>query len=265
MTYIGVDLGGTNIRVGVLENNSLKNILIEKTKSQGTKEEIIQQIIDLIGKVFSSEVKGIGIGVPAVVDAEGIVYETNNIPSWDEVHLKDEIKKVYDIPVFINNDANCFALAEKHFGSGKEYSNMVGLITGTGVGAGIIIDGKLFAGEDGSAGEFGELPYLDKTFEDYCGGKFFLMKGTDGETAFERAGQGYQEDLNLFKEYGIHLTKLISVIISEAKPKIIVIGGSVSKAFEFYKDSIVTDITIVPSSLENAGILGAAGLCLNAD
>ena len=188
MTVIGIDLGGTSIKIGKIEENNLIKSDIKDLDAKASKEEVINQITQMIDSYYDSEVEGIGIGVPAIVDTKtGTVYEVVNIPSWDEVPLKNILEDKYKIPVLVNNDANCFALGEKYFGEGKDYDDVVGLITGTGVGAGIIINGKLYSGQDCAAGEFGEIIYLDKNIEEYCSGKFFQDNyNAKGEKLFEK-------------------------------------------------------------------------------
>src|SRR6476620_2148539 len=109
---IGIDLGATNIRGAIISGSE-----ISETKSQrisnGTEEEVLNDVFTLIDKLNNEDITAIGIGVPSVVDVEeGIVYDVVYIPSWKEVHLKKILEKRYKIPVLVNNDANCFALGE---------------------------------------------------------------------------------------------------------------------------------------------------------
>ena len=125
---------------------------------------------------MSDHIKAIGIGVPSVVDTHtGIVYDVQNIPSWKEVAIAQKMQELYKLPVLVNNDANCFALGEYHFGKGKGTKSMVGVTIGTGIGAGIIINGKLYCGPNCGAGEFGMIGYLDKVVEYYASGQFFKL------------------------------------------------------------------------------------------
>src|SRR5690606_24955530 len=119
--------------------------------------------------------------VPSVVDVDkGIVYDVQNIPSWKEVPLKAIMEERYGVPVQVNNDANCFALGEKYFGQGRDSKAFIGLTLGTGLGAGIILNDKLYAGPNCGAGEFGMVPYLDYHYEYYASGQFFtLLHHTD--------------------------------------------------------------------------------------
>ncbi|MQY73444.1 MAG: ROK family protein, partial [Dehalococcoidia bacterium] len=155
-TVIGIDLGGTKIQAGRIRQNEIEQEYYQPISAGKAKESVLNEVIEAIEKVFSKTVNSIGIGVPGLVDVErGIVYDVTNIPSWDEVFLKDRLESHFDCPVYINNDANCFALGEKYFGKARGYSNIVGVTLGTGVGAGIIIHDHLYTGKSCGAGEFG--------------------------------------------------------------------------------------------------------------
>jgi glucokinase len=143
---IGVDMGGTNIGLGRVEKDKFDKCKSFDISAQGTKEKILEEIINAIYSVFDDHVAGIGIGVPSLVDVnKGIVYDVQNIPSWDELYLKDILEEQFNVPVYVNNDANCFTVGEKYFGIGKRFSNIVGITMGTGLGAGIIINNRLYS------------------------------------------------------------------------------------------------------------------------
>jgi glucokinase len=271
---IGIDLGGTNVRAGLVENNELTNIASERINSNGSVEEVMQQLYHVTDKLINKSIAGIGIGVPSVVDLEqGIVYDVQNIPSWKEVHLKKWMEERYHIPVVVNNDANCFALGEYYFGKGKNTDTMIGLIIGTGLGAGIIINHKLYAGRNCGAGEFGMVNYLDKYFEYYSCGQFFdNVHHVSGEEVFKKAQSGDKRSLELYQEMGTHLGNAIKMILYTYDPSLIIFGGSVSQAFDYFKDNMWEQIKnfAFPKSLENfrieisdlkhSGVLGAAAL-----
>lgn len=273
---IGVDLGGTKVQTARVKNGEVAGTYKQLISSQGSEEQVIQEIISAIQVVMTSSVQAIGIGVPSVVDIEkGIVYDVQNIPAWQEVHLKDILEKQFGIPVFMNNDANCFALGEYQFGKGQGASNMIGLIIGTGMAAGIIIDGKLYNGRHAGAGEFGMIPYLDQYLEYYASGQFFSnVHQTTGLTVAKLAQQGDQHALKLFQNYGQHLANGIKAILYTLDPDIIVLGGSVSQSYPYFKEvlwqelqtfayrPIIEDLTIEVSDHPMIPVLGAAGLCL---
>ena len=118
---IGIDLGATNIRGAVVIGDTLLNIVSARIHSDGSVEEVLNDIYQVVDALIDDSIVAIGIGVPSVVDViNGIVYDVQYIPSWVEVPLKRLMEATYHIPVFVNNDANCFAVGEYHFGKGKE-------------------------------------------------------------------------------------------------------------------------------------------------
>lgn len=277
MSIIGVDLGGTNARAGLVEGNRVIKIAVREIRSQGGSEEVLADLKAVVESVLTPEVEGLGIGVPSVVEPQtGTIYDVQNIPAWKEVPLKTILETEYKIPVYVNNDANCFAAGERYFGQGRHYRNLVGLIVGTGLGAGIIADGRLYSGTNCGAGEFGMLPYLDGNFERYASGQFFLKSyGQPGKEFYRRAVAGEEEARRIFSEFGRHLGEAIKAIMYAVDPEAIILGGSVSRAFEFFKDSMLETvsgfaysialkkITIMPSVTDNIAILGAAALYLD--
>ncbi len=277
MGILGIDLGGTNVRVGLIENNSLVKVESLPINKTGNAIDVVNDISNLIERFSGNKIKGIGIGVPSVVDVEkGIVYDVQNIPSWKEVPLKELLEKKFKVPVYVNNDANCFAVGEKYFGKGEPYQNIIGLIIGTGMGAGIIINDKLYAGKNCGAGEFGTIPYKDKTYEYFCSGQFFANEfNTTGEELFQRAKQNDNEALQIFNKFGANLGEAIKLIMYAIDPEIIILGGSVSKSFNFFKNAMyksigdfaypksIDNLMIEVSEIENVAILGAAALYYN--
>jgi glucokinase len=122
---IGIDLGGTNMRGGLVSENNLSSILSQKVSASGSVDEVLKELFSLVDRLVGPSIKAIGIGVPGLVDTEqGIVYDVVNIPSWKEVPLGQLLGDRYHLPVFINNDANCFALGEFYFGKGKGSDSM---------------------------------------------------------------------------------------------------------------------------------------------
>ncbi|MDB4923599.1 ROK family protein [Mucilaginibacter sp.] len=271
---IGIDLGATNIRGAIVDNDAIFEIISKRINTRGTEEQVLEDVYFIIDKLIDKDVKAIGIGVPSVVDVEkGIVYDVVHIPSWKEVHLKQILEDKYKVPVFVNNDANCFALGEHYFGKGKGAKNMIGLTLGTGLGAGIIINNQLYAGTNCGAGEFGCVDYLDNNYEFYCSGSFFNnVYGLNGEDVFKDAQKGDPQALKLYGEMGTHLGNAIKVVMYTYDPSLIILGGSVKLAYEYFEKTMwqrintlvypksVERLKIERSALENSGILGAAGL-----
>lgn len=275
---VGVDLGGTNVRAGRVEGGRLAAVHSVPVRSGGSADEVLEDLRNAVDAVMRGGVAGLGVGVPSVIDLkDGVVYDVQNIPSWKRVPLKALLEERYGLPVYVNNDANCFAAGEKHFGKARPFDNAVGLIVGTGLGAGVIANGRLYSGANCGAGEFGMLPYRDGNFEAYCSGQFFRnVHGTTGREAFERAGRGEPEALAIFEEFGGHLGEAIKAVCYAVDPEIIVLGGSVSKAYRFFREAMWSAfgsyayslarerLRIEISETENVAILGAAALYFDA-
>ena len=274
---IGLDLGASNIRGGLIHGNRISQIHSRRIQSAGTVEEVLEDIYSIIDLLIEKEVSAIGIGVPSVVDVEqGIVYDVQYIPSWKEVHLKSILEKRYHVPVFVNNDANCFVLGEYYFGKGAGVENFIGLAIGTGLGAGVIINHRLYAGPNCGAGEFGMVDYLDHCFEYYCSGQYFQnVYNVDGQEVFDKAKDGDLQAQQWYAEMGTHLGNAIKMIMYTYDTSLIIFGGSVRHAYPFFSRTMwerintfaytksLAKFRIELSELENSGILGAAGLYYN--
>ena len=278
MKIIGIDLGGTKISAAVVEADKIIELAEEVTDKKGG-IATIEQIKRIIGELIKKHktIKAIGIGVPAMVDAvKGIVYDVTNIPDWKEVPLVKILKQSFKQPVYINNDANCFALGEKYFGKAKKSQNFVALTIGTGLGAGVVIDNKLYNGRNGGAGEICEIPYLGKTLEYYCSGNFFIVKAKkDGEAVMKLAAAGDKKALALFAEFAEHIANALAITVFTYDPEIIIIGGSVTQSRTYFEDKMIESLEKklkgetfnnlrIEYSKGNKAVLGAASLCLNA-
>lgn len=271
---VGIDLGGTHVRGGLVMENSLGQLVSHRINPRGSVEETLELLFALADKLVDPSVAAIGIGVPGLVDTgQGVVYDVVNIPSWKQVPLKQIMMERYQLPVFIDNDANCFALGEFYFGKGKGSDSMIGLTVGTGLGTGIIINKKLYAGRNGGAGEFGMIDYLDHYVEYYASGQFFQnVYNTDGETVFQKSLAGDLQALNMYAEMGAHLGNAIKTILYALDVELIILGGSVRQAYRFFSEALwerlhsfafqnaVRNLRIEISELENSGILGAGAL-----
>jgi len=271
---LGIDLGGTNIRIGQIVDGQIRHKVSAPSPSKMNLEESIKYMKATIAHLITPQVKGIGIGVPSVLDIEeGIVYNVTNIPAWEEVHLKKVLEDEFHIPVYINNDSNCFTLGEKRFGEGKPYNNIVGVTLGTGVGAGVVVDNELYGGSNTGAGEIGCIQYLESTYEHYCGSEFFsTYYHTTGEEIANRAKNNDKEALKIWDEYGKHIGELIHAILFAYDPDAIIFGGGITDAYIFFEGSMRERMKQFPypNSLKNLqikisknpdiAILGAAAL-----
>lgn len=276
LKLIGVDLGGTNVRAGLVQNGRIVKLKAHEHSSL-TEKGILEEICRTIEAVSQPGVRGIGIGIPGVMDVKkGIVHSTTNIPSWCDVPIKKILKRRFGAPVFINNDANCFALGELHFGLGCGYKDLIGLIVGTGLGAGVVINGRLYSGKNCGAGEIGRISYRKKDLEHYCSGRFFQREfGLDGLTLQQRAENGDRRAQKMLAAFGDNFASVIMALLYAYDPQIIVLGGSVSKSFPFFEarmreklktfrfQNSLKRLKIVQSKKPNIAVLGAAALCLD--
>jgi glucokinase len=274
---IGVDLGGTKVRTGLIDQGELRLVFTKKINSAGSEKEVLKEIFELLDLYNDEYYSGIGFGIPSVVDVEaGVIYDVQNIPSWKEVHLKEILEKRYNAPVNVNNDANVFTVGEKYFGCAKDFKNVVGITLGTGLGGGLIINDKLYNGKNCGAGEFGEISYQESKLEDYCASQFFLKNyNVSGQELFELAERGESFALRAFTEFGFHIGNALKIIVLAVDPEIIVFGGSISKSYKFFKDSMIKQLRtlvftksverllIKVSDTKNVALLGAAALCFD--
>jgi glucokinase len=275
---VGIDLGGTNVRAGRVRGGAIEQLATRRISAHAPEDDVLQEIFETVDRVRDASVVGIGCGVPSVVDVErGVVYSVENIPSWREVPLKRKLQERYGIDAFINNDANAFAVGELHFGQARGHRDVVALTLGTGLGAGIVIDGRLHSGRNCGAGEIGTIPYRDHTIEYYCSGQLFQREaGEPGDRTFARAERGEPDALRLFHRFGLELGHAILTVIYAYDPELIVLGGSVSKAYRLFEAGMrerlascayphaLERLTIAVSEIENVAILGAAALYLDA-
>ncbi|MDP4656416.1 MAG: ROK family protein [Algoriphagus sp.] len=271
---LGLDIGGTSIKAGLLLGGQLQAIRSIPTPALESQELILETLAAFIESYLPQSFAGIGIGIPGLVDAQmGIVLGLANIPSFQHVELRDFLVNRFGKPVWINNDANCFALGVHQFGIGQGFQNLVGITLGTGVGAGIIIHGKLYSGVNSAAGEWCGTPYLDRTFEDYCSGKFFnRVYQSKPKTLAKLAQEGDPIALQAFDEFGRHVGELLKVILFSLAPEAIVLGGSIRKTYPLFEKSmratlqtfpytsVLAKLQVLVSDLDETAIHGAVAL-----
>lgn len=271
---VGVFLGGKILRAGRVFQNKVEESVTLEINNLGSEEYVINQVIQAIKQVYTPEVAGIGIGVPSIVDvSKGIVYNAEHIPSWKKVYLADLLMPHFKTGIYVNNDANCFAVGEKYYGKGQKYSNMVGIIAGVGLGVGIIVDNKLYSGTNCGAGEFGYVPYKDYNYEHYCTTAYFEEKyGIKADSLYTRATKEDKIALSILEQFGFDFGNFIKTILFTLDPQLIVIGGNLTRFFPFIEPHIrktlrtfpfsntIEKLQIEVSTEPDAAILGAAAL-----
>ena len=280
---IGVDLGATTIKAGVVETNgSIPDLLSIDTKAIKGPKVVIQQIIftiqELFGRHKPSECLGIGIGAPGIVSIDsGTVESPPNFADWGKVDIAKDVRKTFKLPVFVENDANCAAIAEARYGAGIEFKDFLFVIWGTGVGGGIIIDRKIFRGPHGGAGEIGHvsIDYNGRLcncgnygcIESYIGQRYLSQRTkeiltsskddiptklehlVDGnlnklnpEIISQAAEEGDQTAIGVLEEAGELLGCALASILNVLDLRVVVIGGGISAAPAFVYESIITSL-----------------------
>lgn len=171
---IGIDVGGTNVKFGLVRGST---ILFQSSFSTAGSltpkalEEAMVNAVHLLIRQSREPVAGVGVGIPGLVNApQGTVLSCANLVNWKNVPLKKNLKRRLRLPVEIENDVNAMTVAEWKYGAGKGVSNLVCLTLGTGVGGGLILNGRLYRGWSGSAGEVGHIPLGEKGPPCSCGG-----------------------------------------------------------------------------------------------
>lgn len=275
MNVLGIDIGGTSIVGGKIEDGRIVGQSKAGTRASEGGDVSLGVLKSVVAELADGQTRAIGVGVPSVVDRKtGIAYNVQNIAGWDEVDIRGILEREFGLPVFVDNDANCFAFGEKIFGKGREFSNFVGVTLGTGVGSGIISAGRLLSDANCGSGEFGEVRIGGVKFDDWCGSHFFPDEtGMSGAELSALARKGDAKALKAFEEYGRRLSELIKLIVLVLDPEAVIFGGSIAKSFDFFGDAIranladfpypksIEKLQILASDSNDSGVLGAASLC----
>lgn len=219
---------------------------------------------------MNEHVTSIGVSCGGPLNSKtGVILGPPNLPGWDEVPITDMLTETFGIPAYLKNDADACAVAEWKFGAGKGTENMIFLTFGTGIGAGLILNGRLYEGSTGMAGETGHLRLFETghighgkagSFEGYVSGGGIAQygKGTAKELG-KRAAEGDPEALALWNEIGENLGKLLAILIDLFNPEAIVIGSIYARAGEYMKAGMeaVIEKEALPGNVKACRILPA--------
>jgi len=284
---IGIDIGGTAIKMGRFANKGICNqILTIPTPIPATPEAVVEAIVKALEEINPEKtVLALGVGVPGVVDRAGRITKVAiNLSGWLDVPLAEKLESKTGLPTILANDANCAGLGEAWLGAGMNYKDIILLTLGTGVGGAIIIQGSLFTGHLGAAGELGLIMFDPNGPECNSGNKGSLeqhlsisaihrMTGKDPAEMGELAQVGNPDALAFWKEYGSILGIGLTSFIYTLTPEAIIIGGGVSASADFFLPYALAEIKkrVLPPSREGlqllkaelgnqAGIVGAAKL-----
>lgn len=288
--YVGLDIGGTKILGGLVDNNKkIINLYKLKTQAEQGSDYVLNRVKEVISKVSEGySIEGIGIGIPGSIDVnEGIVLISPNLP-FENLSLKNELEKVFHVPIEIDNDVNVGLLGEFWAGEGQGYQNLAGIFIGTGIGGAIIIDNKLRHGLHNIAGEVGHMKLKIKGSECNCG-QSGCLESLGSKIAMKRylKKQGMEVDFLLKSSFlknrlndkrvaeclqkaSFFIGEAIGNIVNIIDPEVIILGGGVVEAVGDYMlkkieaaaaKRAMTIPNIKISSLgDHSLIMGAVGL-----
>lgn len=288
--YLGIDWGGTYIKAGVIDAEG--KIVAKKVYSSSQLKEksfFILEIISLLKDFKKYRVKGIGIGAPGIINVEkGFIYYLPNISGWENFFLKKCLEKKTNLPVFIDNDANVFALAEARLGAAKGLERAIFLTLGTGLGSSVIFDKKILRKKN-SALELGHVPISLKKNSCGCGnygcietfiGNRYLIKRYNqlrkSRVKVKEVKEIYQLGLNkdkaalfVWEEFSFYLGRFLAGMINIFNPQVIILGGGIAGAYRLFKPNLLSVIKkqsmwpnleglkLKKAKLKNPGIVGA--------
>ena len=278
MYYLGIDLGGTNISAGLVEENGsiiAKNSTPTMNGRQAS--DILDDMADLCKKLLEEnnidikDVKSLGVGLPGLLDKKkGVLVYANNL-NFDGINVVEEMKKRIGLPVYIENDANCAAIGEITCGAAYGDKNVIYVTLGTGVGAGIILNGKVFDGSFGGGGEAGHMVIVADGEMCTCGRKgcweayasanalrregrigaakyptsriFQKVDGDirliDAKTVFDAADEGDEVALDIVHRYQIYVAIGLVNLVNIFQPEAVVIGGGICARGSKLTDPII--------------------------
>ncbi len=304
--YIGIDLGGMSAKAGILDDRGevrLKKRCVTNAQDRPEKTawDLAGLALEIMGEygLEREDVLAVGIGSPGIIDSRrGVVVNWSNF-GWKDVPLAEMVSSHLGIPVFVTNDANAAALGEARFGSGKSYADSVMITLGTGVGGGIVMDGKLVEGYRSAGGELGHTVIRQGGIKCTCGRrgcferyasatalqrdteaamlrhKDSLMwkyaptvKDISGKTAFEAARQGDAAAKRIVSNYIRSLGEGIANIVNLLRPQVIIVGGGVSNegeallqpVREFVYKNILASNEYAPLEIVRASLGNDAGM-----
>jgi len=289
---VGVDLGGSAIKLGrfLRDGTCLESITVP-TPQPANPKPVVRAIASGIKQLNLNHTCGaIGLGVPGPTDNDRrIAKKSINLPGWDDVPVADWLEADTGLTTVLENDANCAAIGEAWLGAGQNFQDFILLTLGTGVGGGIFLNGKLFTGRYGAAGELGLITLNPDGYPCRSGNQGSLEQyasiasirrrtGKEPEEMGQLAQAGDPTALKFWQDYGKLLGAGLASLIYVLTPEAVIIGGGISASSKFFLPSTLTEIEtrvvspsrsglqLLTAKLGNqAGMLGAAKLVWNKD
>jgi len=277
---VGVDLGGTNMRIAAVDESGKQlEVISTSTEVKRGRDSVVSDMCDAIralGAKFSSthRLVGTGIGVPGIIDMEsGLVKESPNLPDWAEYPVREEIQRRLGTSVMLENDANAAALGEKWLGAGRDVEDMCMITLGTGVGGAVVLNGHIWHGMNGMAGELGHMAVYPDGAQCGCSNRGCLEQYASAtavkrmavekiasghapelaramsenpefsaKVVFQYAIQGDRQAQEIFRAVGRAIGIIIADMINVLNLQMYVIGGGVSSAWEMFSPTLFAEL-----------------------
>jgi glucokinase len=289
---IGVDLGGTRLKVARVDRSgALRDFAARPSRLEESAQAPLEAIVDEVRARLEGGVVGVGVGCPGVIGADGrLVDRTAHLPHWRDFDLRGELERRLDLPIAVDNDANLAALAEHRFGAARGARVSITVTLGTGIGCGIVIDGRIHRGAWGGAGELGHVPLgsggeacacgVPNCVEPEASGSGLAREAqragfepADAATVLTRAAAGDGTAQALVERFADRLSATLATAVHILNPEVVVIGGGLIGAGDLLLDRVREGIQrytlashrrglrVVAAALgERAGVAGAGGL-----
>jgi glucokinase len=278
---MGVDLGGTNLRIAAVDDNGnqLESLHTEALLGRG-RDLVIEEIVETVSALkekyaATHQTRGLGLGVPGIIDLEdGSIHSAGNLPGWSHHPLRRDMESRLRLPVILENDANCAALGEKWCGAGKKFDDLCMITLGTGVGGGFVVNGKPWHGVTGMAGEIGHMTVVPDGVPCGCGSHgcleqyasatairrmaieaiaqgrspaLAMLQAADPQFSarrvFESAQLGDAAAQQIFETAGRALGIALANLINVLNLPLYVIGGGVANAWELLRPAMLAELS----------------------
>ncbi|MBW2997996.1 ROK family protein [Candidatus Woesearchaeota archaeon] len=269
---LGIDIGGTKIKLSLIskKSNIIKSVKVD-TKFNHSKEEFFTNLVNLINLFDLKKISSIGLGIPSAVE-NGYSWYSPNVTALNEINFKKELESRVKKKVYVTNDANCFAYGELVQNPELKKKSFVALTLGTGLGSGIVINGRLLNGLMGCGGEVGFIYDKGMKIKNYCSSRFFKAKGVSPKEAELKARNGIKKYIKMYEEFGREVGYVLSIYANTLAPDVLIIGGGISRSKDLFEKEMIKSFkkeahqilanktTIEFSKNKHSSVIGAANL-----